>query len=92
MMSDVLIELDERRRVSFGKIGQPDHRRYLAHEESDGTLVLVPAVVVPESQARLMANPGLVSEIEQTIIDQSSRVRHGRPSRKDRPALNHPRR
>jgi hypothetical protein len=32
-MSDVLIELDDRRRVSLGKVGRPEHRRYLVHEE-----------------------------------------------------------
>jgi RES domain-containing protein len=79
----VLIELDERRRVSLGKIGRPEHRRYLAHEEPDGTVILVPAVVVPESQARLVANYELVEQIERTVSDPSSRVRRGRPKRKD---------
>lgn len=83
-MSDVLIELDERRRVSFGKLGRPEHRRYLASEEPDGTLVLVPAVVLPESQARLLTNSDLVRQIEQTIADPSTRVRRGgRPRRKE---------
>jgi hypothetical protein len=82
-MTDVLIELDERRRVSLGKLGRPEHRRYLAHEEPDGTLVFVPAVVVPESQARLLANHDLVEQIERTVADPSARVRRGRPQRKD---------
>jgi hypothetical protein len=82
-MDQVLIELDERRRVSLGRLGRPEHRRYLAHEEPDGTLVLVPAVVVPESQARLLANPDLVAQIERTIADPSTWVRRGRPRRKD---------
>lgn len=82
-MTDVLIELDERRRVSLGKIGRPEHRRYLAHEEPDGTLVFVPAVVVPESQARLLANHDLVEQIERTVAEPSTRVRRGRPQRKD---------
>ena len=81
-MTDILIELDERRRASFGRIGRPEHRRYLAHEEEDGTVVLVPAVVMPESQGRLMANPELVAQIEQTVADPESRVRRGRPRRK----------
>lgn len=82
-MTDVLIELDERRRLSLGKIGRPEHRRYLAHEEPDGTLVFVPAVVVPESQARLLANHDLVEQIERTVADPSIRVRRSRPQRKD---------
>jgi len=83
VMTDVLVELDERRRVSLGKIGRPEHRRYLAHEEPDGTLVFVPAIVVPESQARLLANHDLVEQIERTVADPSTRVRRSRPQRKD---------
>lgn len=82
-VADVLIELDERRRVSLGRLGRPEHRRYLAHEEPDGTLVLVPAVVMPESQARLLANPELVEQIERTVADPSTRSRRGRLNRKD---------
>ena len=81
-MVDILIELDDRRRASFGRIGRPEHRRYLAHEEEDGTVVLVPAVVMPESQARLMANPELVAQIERTVTDPDSRVRRTRPRRR----------
>lgn len=82
-MTDVLIELDERRRASLGRLGRPEHRRYLAHEEPDGTLVFVPAVVIPESQARLLANRDLVEQIERTVADPSTRVRRGRLKRKD---------
>jgi hypothetical protein len=81
-MPDVLIELDDRRRVSLGKVGRPEHRRYLVHEESDGTLILHPAVVMTESEARLMANPQLVEQVEKAITDPASRVRRGRPTRK----------
>lgn len=45
----ILIKLDQRRRASLGRIGRPEHRRYLVHEEPDGTLILTPAVVVPVS-------------------------------------------
>lgn len=82
-MADVLIELDERRRASLGRIGRPEHNRYLAHEEPDGTLVFVPAVVIPESQFRLLANAELVEQIERTVAEPSNRVRRGRPQRKD---------
>lgn len=43
----VLIELDGRRRASLARLGRPEHRRYLARVESDGTIVLTPAAVVP---------------------------------------------
>lgn len=81
-MTETLVELDERRRLSLGKVGRPEHRRYLAHEEPNGTIVLVPAVVMPESEARLLANRELVDQIERTIDDPSDRVKRGRPTRK----------
>ena len=81
-MSDVLIELDDRRRVSLGRVGRPEHRRYLVHEEPDGTLVLHPAVVMTETEARLMANPELVERLEQAMSDPSTLVSRGRPKRK----------
>ena len=81
-MVETLVELDERRRLSLGKVGRPEHRRYLAHEEADGTIVLVPAVVMSEAQARLLANHELVDQIESAIDGQSIWVRRGRPTRK----------
>jgi hypothetical protein len=80
---DLVVDVDERRRLSLGKLGRAEHKRYLAHEEPDGTIVLTPAVVITEAQYQLMANPGLVSEMEQAAADPSSRVRRGRPQRKD---------
>lgn len=77
-----LIELDGRRRASLGRIGR--HSRYLAFEEGDGTLVLRPAVVMTEAEARLHANPALVEHMVEAITDPSKRVRgRGRPQRKD---------
>lgn len=70
-MDDTLIELDDRRRASLGKVGHPEHRRYLAHEEADGTVILRPAVVMTEAQARFWANPQLVERIQQGMDDPS---------------------
>jgi hypothetical protein len=64
VMEDQLIELDDRRRVSLGKLGRPEHRRYLAIEQPDGTIVLTPAVVMSELEARFLANRALVERIE----------------------------
>ena len=58
----VLVELDERRRASLGRLGR--HNRYLAREEPDGTLVFEPAVVISEIEARFLANRELVARIE----------------------------
>jgi hypothetical protein len=41
------------------------------------------AVVLPESEARLLANPDVVAQIDRTIAEPHSRVRRGRPHRKD---------
>jgi len=62
MASDesVLVEVDPQRRVSLGNLGDPDHIRYLASVESDGTIVLRPAGAMTEQQARLLNNPELV--------------------------------
>ena len=80
-MTEVLIELDDRRRASLGKVGRAEHRRYLAREEPDGTIILEPAVVMTETEARLLANPQLVEQLNQAIVDPSRRVRRGRPRR-----------
>ncbi len=80
-MTDTLIELDDRRRVSLGKVGR--HRRYLAHEEPDGTLVLTPAAVMSEAQARLLALPDVMADIDAFVAEPE---RHGttrsRPQRR----------
>jgi hypothetical protein len=59
-MADQIIETDARGRASLGRPG----RRYLMHEESDGTLVLEPAVVVTELERKFMANAALQAQIE----------------------------
>lgn len=71
-MADTLIELDDRRRASLGKLGR--HRRYLAHEEPDGTLVLTPATVMSEAQAHLLARPEVMADIDAFVAEPE---RHG---------------
>lgn len=58
-MEGQLIETDARGRASLARPG----RRYLMHEEADGTLVLEPAVVVTELERRFMANSLVQTEI-----------------------------
>ena len=62
---DILVELDGRRRVSLGKVGRPEHTRYLVSEEPDGSLLFTPAVVISELEAKLLANRDLVERIEE---------------------------
>lgn len=66
-----LIELDARRRVALGKLGKPEHTRYLVTEHPDGSLLLTPAVVMTVHEAALLRNPELVAQIEQDLADPS---------------------
>ena len=70
-----LIELDSRRRVALGRLGKPEHRRYLVSEEPDGTLVFTPAVVMTAHEAALLRHPELVKQIEADRADPSRAVR-----------------
>jgi hypothetical protein len=80
MAVDVL-ELDERRRASFGRIGNPEHRRYLVDVEPDGTITLTPAVVVAEHELALLRHPEIVARIEESRTNPSRVVRHPRRKR-----------
>ncbi len=73
-----LVELDERRRVSLGRIGRQEHTRYLVSEEADGTLVFTPAVVLSELELKLLANDELVDEILSNRADPSRLVKRTR--------------
>lgn len=80
----VLIELDERRRTSLGRVGRKEHTRYLVEEQADGTLIWRPAVVVSEHELRFMAEyPEEYAQIrEQQANPDADRLR-------DRPARPH---
>jgi hypothetical protein len=79
-----IIELDDRRRASLGRIGRPEHKRYLVEEQDNGTLILTPAVVLTETEYELLRNPALVASLQEAISDPSKRSRRGgRPVRKD---------
>jgi hypothetical protein len=55
----VLIELDARGRASLARLGRPEHRRYLARIEADGTIILTPATVIPVAPARDAIDPAV---------------------------------
>jgi hypothetical protein len=60
---DTLVELDDRRRGYFGRVGLSHHRRYLAHTEADGTVILSPAVILAEHELRLLQRPDVLDTI-----------------------------
>jgi len=70
-----LVELDSRLRVSLGKLGLTPHSRYLVSKESDGRLVFTPAAVIPEIEARFLANTELLERIAANRADPSRMVR-----------------
>lgn len=62
-----LVELDNRRRASLGKIGR--HSQYRVTEHPDGSLLFEPAVILSEHEANLMGHPDLVKSI---LADKSN--------------------
>ncbi|HWI04600.1 MAG TPA: hypothetical protein VNT52_12385 [Acidimicrobiales bacterium] len=60
---EVLIELDERRRVYLSKVGRATDKRYLVRTEPDGTMIFTPASVVPSNVLRLLERPDIVAAI-----------------------------
>lgn len=50
-------------------MGKPEHRRYLAAEQPDGTIVLTPAVVMTELEAAFLANRDLVDLVAENRRD-----------------------
>ncbi len=61
---ETLVELDARRRTSFRRVGRSEHSRYLVTEYPNGDVLLRPAVVISEEEARFMSDPTLVATVE----------------------------
>lgn len=61
---EILVETDDRGRVSLARLGAEPRSRYLARTDPDGTVTLSPAVVISELEHRLLSNPALVEQIE----------------------------
>jgi hypothetical protein len=77
-MEEVLVELDGRLRVSLGKLGLTPHSRFLVTKEPDGRLIFTPAAVVPEIEARFLANTELIERVATNRADPSRMVRRTR--------------
>lgn len=67
MPKDILLELDDRRRLPLGRISREEDQRYLAAVHPDGTIVLKPAHVVTEAQLRFWANPEVMRQVEESM-------------------------
>jgi len=81
--SPTLLELDSRGRVALGSLGA-DRQRYLAHRNDDGTIVLEPAVVLSELEARLHANPELHERIKAAASASPEQAIRNRQRRRPR--------
>jgi len=71
-----LVEVDSRRRITLGRLAAHGDR-YLVSVEPGGTIVLTPAVVMSEAEARLLANPELVGRLKSNRVDPG-RMKHRR--------------
>ena len=69
-----LVELDARRRVALGRLGNPEHDRYLVTEHTDGTLVFTAGVVMSVHEEALLRHPELIEQIEADQADPSQAV------------------
>lgn len=76
-MSDVLLETDSRGRVALGRL--TEHRRFLAHSEGDGTIVLTPAVVMSAHEAALLGRPDIIDKIREARAHPERLVRRSLP-------------
>lgn len=73
-------EVDARRRISLGKIGNSDHSRYEVYENESGEILLVPVVSIPARELAILQNPklhasllrGLEHAAYDKIIDRGS--------------------
>jgi hypothetical protein len=61
---EILVELDDRRRVYLSKVGRSTDRRYLVRTERDGTMVFTPAAVVPAHVLRLLNRPDILAALQ----------------------------
>jgi hypothetical protein len=78
-----LLELDERRRAAFGKVGHPEHRRYIVDESPDGTICLIPAAVMSELETRfLLYLPDEVERIREAMAAPDPSRWRPRPARR----------
>jgi hypothetical protein len=78
MTDQTLVHFDSRGRGSLGaEVADGD---YIVRREPGGVLVLEPAVVMSKAEAALLANAGLMAQIEENRQHPERRV--GRPPRR----------
>jgi hypothetical protein len=83
-VSEQLLEVDERGRTTLGT-PRGVRRRYLETDLPDGTIVLHPAVVMSEVQARLLTAPSVLAAVTRANTRSDSEL-VARPRRQRRPS------
>jgi hypothetical protein len=61
-----LVEVDNRKRVSLGAVAREPGTQYMAEVDDDGVIVLTPAVIMSEVEARLLQRPDILAAIERS--------------------------
>ncbi len=75
-----LVEIDSRGRVTLGR-SKVAAGRYLLEVAADGVLLLHPATVMTDAQARLLARPDIMEIIDAEADRPATPSEHGRPKR-----------
>lgn len=76
MSEQILVTLQDRSRANLGRLAE--HDRYLVHREPDGTLIWEPAEVIAVTEARLLADEGVMKVIAENRADPSRLRRRDR--------------
>ncbi len=66
-MASQLLELDARRRTSFGKIGRNQDTRYIVETFDNGEIHLTPAVVMSEREAQVLRDAALQERLRSRV-------------------------
>lgn len=73
----MLLEVDARNRLSLGNLAKA--KQYLVEVDPSGVITLSPAVVMTEMEARLLARPDILAQVE---ASRASGEDAGRPRRR----------
>lgn len=64
---ETLVELDDERHaeLDLSQLGEPQHRRYRAISQTDGTILLKPEISDEDYESRILADPEIMAAIDE---------------------------
>ena len=65
-----LLEVDNRRRVTLGRLAT--HDRYTARVMVNGSILLEPAIVISADEAAVLHDPEFIAMIKQRVVDMQN--------------------